>query len=253
MDFKIENGVLLNYFGESKEVVIPDGVTQIGAMAFYYKKIEKVIIPEGVSVIGEDAFRGCSMLDGIVLPESLVEIKKCAFYGCSKIKNINFPKNLRMIHTMAFGFTGIKNVIIPETVEYFSSDAFHMLCHPFYTNESKEEFLQKTDSGLSPVYCVCLKKGVLEKYTFYHMFDQEEEIYIPHGVKGIGNTAFDSAVIRPNFGRWDAKKIYLPESVKQIGKLTFNKCKDIIICARKGSYAEKYAAERGLIFEETDY
>jgi hypothetical protein len=128
-----------------------------------------------------------------------------------------------------------------------------MLCHPLYTNESKDEFMQKTDSRFPAAYCVCLKKGVLEKYTFYHVFEQEEEIYIPHGVKGIGNTAFVNAVIRPNFNRWATKKIYLPESVKQIGRLAFNKCKDIIICARKGSYAEKYASERGIIFEETDY
>ena len=252
MSFTIENGVLLRYDGEEKEVIIPDGVTKIGHMAFFYKKIEKIFIPEGVTVIGEDAFRGCSELAGVVLPESVTEIKKCAFYGCSKIKKINFSKNLKKIYSMAFAFTGINNMIIPETLEYFAYDAFHMHCHPLYTNEAQKDFLAKTDAGFNPNKCVCLKKNVLEKYTPRHMFD-DEEIYIPYGVKGIGGTAFDGAIINPNFKRWAAKKIYIPTTVTQIGKLTFNKCNDITICACAGSYAEKYARERGLAFEAVDY
>ncbi len=249
----MENGVLLRYDGEEKEVIIPEGVTKIGHMAFFYKKIKKIFIPESVTVIAEDAFRGCSELADVVLPESITEIKKCAFYGCTKIKKINFPKNLKKIYSMAFAFTGINNMIIPETLEYFAYDTFHMHCHPLYTNERKEDFLAKTDARFPPYLCICLKKGVLEKYTYCHMFEQEEEIYIPYGVKGIGNTAFDGAVIKPNFSRWAAKKIYIPTTVTQIGKLTFNKCKDITVCACAGSYAEKYARARGLAFEAVDY
>jgi len=128
-----------------------------------------------------------------------------------------------------------------------------MYCHPLYTNEKIEDFLAKTDAGFNPNKCVCLKKNVLEKYTPRNIFDEEEEIYIPYGVKGIGNTAFDGAIIKPNFGRWAAKKIYIPTTVTQIGKLTFSKCKDITICACAGSYAEKYARERSLAFEAVDY
>ena len=253
MSFIIENGVLLRYNGEEKEVTIPDNVTKIGDMAFSCTKIEKIFLPEGITVIGESAFRGCSELRGVVLPESITEIKKCAFYGCTKIKQINFPKNLKKIYSMAFAFTGINNMIIPETLEYFASDTFHMYCHPLYTNESLEDFLAKTDAGFNKSKCVCLKKNVLERYEPRYLFDEEEEIYIPYGVKGIGNTAFDGAILKNSFQKWSTKKIHIPTTVTQIGKLTFNKCKDIIICACAGSYAEKYARERGLAFEAEEY
>ena len=253
MSFIIENGVLLRYNGEEKEVTIPDNVTKIGDMAFSCTKIEKIFLPEGIAVIGESAFRGCSELRGVVLPESLTEIKKCAFYGCTKIKQINFPKNLKKIYSMAFAFTGINNMLMPETLEYFASDTFHMYCHPLYTNESLEDFLAKTDAGFNKSKCVCLKKNVLERYEPRYLFDEEEEIYIPYGVKGIGNTAFDSAIRKNSFGKWGTKEIHVPTTVTKIGKLTFGKCKDIIICACAGSYAEKYARERGLAFEAEEY
>ena len=255
MEFVIENGVLISYKGDDKVVCIPSGVSVIGNHAFWMMKtIEEVVIPEGVVKIKNDAFRWCANIKKVSFPESLEHIDKAAFYGCPRLSRVDFPKSLKFIGDMSFGFTGIKNIIVPETVEYISSTAFHPLIHPLYTNESWEDFSSKTDYIFNINDCVCLKKGILEKYTPRCMFgDEEEEIYIPHGVKGIGNTAFDKAIIRDNFNRWSTKKIFLPDSVKQIGKLTFNKCKDIIICASPGTYAEKYAKEHGLTFEETDY
>jgi hypothetical protein len=200
-------------------------------------------------VIGEYAFYNCHGISEVVLPESLTEIRKCAFYGCG-IKQINFPKNLKTIHQMAFGFTKIINVIVPETVECLAGDAFHPVIYPLFTNESREDFLGKVYGYFKPNDLVCLKKNVLENYT---SAPWGEEIYIPFGVKGIGNTAFDKQILGRNFYRWKVKKIYIPTTVTQIGKLTFSKCKDITICACGGSYAEKYARERGLAFEAADY
>ena len=254
MEFTIENGVLIKYSGDDKIINIPESVTEIGDNAFWMNKtVEEIRFPESIAKIGREAFRWCDNLQKVIFSEGIAEIDDLAFYGCPKLKTVEFPRSLRRINHMAFAFTGIKNIIVPSTVEYFSSDAFHMLVHPLYTNENEETFLSKTDSGFNSNDVVCLKKGVLEKYTPCRMFDQEEEIYVPQGVKGIGNTAFDKAIIGHGFNRWETKKIYIPESVTQIGKLTFNKCKDIVICAKAGSYAEKYAKARGLIFEETDY
>ena len=52
--FDIQDGVLVKYTGSDREVVIPEGVTRIGASAFeYYSRLEKLVIPEGVVDIGE--------------------------------------------------------------------------------------------------------------------------------------------------------------------------------------------------------
>ena len=250
MELKIENNVLERARGEGTELIIPDGITKIGQNAcFFNTKITKLVIPEGVTVIGDYAFKDCHGISEVVLPESLTEIGRCAFYGCG-IKQINFPKSLKTIYSMAFGFTKIINVIVPDTVEYLAGDAFHPNLYPLFTNERKEDFVGKVYGFLQPPDFVCLKKNVLEEYT---STPWGEDIYIPYGVKGITNTAFDKQILGRNFYRWKVKKIYLPTTVKQIGKLTFSKCKDITVCARQGSYAEKYAHERGLAFEAVDY
>ncbi len=56
-DFVIENGVLKEYKGQGGDVVIPEGVTSIGAWAFKYcSSLASVVIPEGVTSIGDEAF-----------------------------------------------------------------------------------------------------------------------------------------------------------------------------------------------------
>ena len=62
-DFIIRKGVLVKYTGHDHNVVIPEGVTEIGAFAFSRcEPLESVLIPGSVTVIGEDAFQGCKSL-----------------------------------------------------------------------------------------------------------------------------------------------------------------------------------------------
>ncbi len=59
MGFEIENGVLTKYTEEPgvTEVVIPEGVTSIGAEAFEAcGNLTNVTIPDGVASIGDSAF-----------------------------------------------------------------------------------------------------------------------------------------------------------------------------------------------------
>ena len=53
-DFVIDNGVLVKYTGQAHRVVIPEGVTGIGAYAFdECLSLVSVKIPKGVTKIGE--------------------------------------------------------------------------------------------------------------------------------------------------------------------------------------------------------
>jgi len=56
-DFEIENGKLIKYHGNDKEVMIPDGVTSIGDSAFLdCYNLNSVIIGNGVTSIEERTF-----------------------------------------------------------------------------------------------------------------------------------------------------------------------------------------------------
>ena len=82
-DFIIENGILKKYTGAGGDVVIPEGVTEIGASAFYwFKNLQSVVIPEGVTKIGDSAFSHCENLQSVVIPEGVTKIGVSAFSCC---------------------------------------------------------------------------------------------------------------------------------------------------------------------------
>ena len=91
--FKIEENrwdgkVLTKYTGSDRVVTIPDGVCQIGALAFENADlIDTVIIPDSVTVIEFAAFRNSS-ISYIVIPQKVNRIGECAFEGCKSLKHI---------------------------------------------------------------------------------------------------------------------------------------------------------------------
>ena len=111
--------------GFTGELIIPEGVTEIGNQAFNYNgagKISSVILPSTIKVIGEAAFLGHSRLTDIIIPEGLVSIKMRAFEGCSNLKSIVFSSTLQTIQSRAFdNCYGISSIISrakePPTVQ----------------------------------------------------------------------------------------------------------------------------------------
>ena len=106
---EIEERSFAHMYGLKTEVVIPEGVTEIGEGAFScshmpsvrfpstLKKIGKqafcltfgltnystITFPNGLETIGDEAFDGCRFKKAIVLPASIKSIGKKAFYGYS--------------------------------------------------------------------------------------------------------------------------------------------------------------------------
>lgn len=97
--FKVIKGVLytadmktLLYAKGSKNVIIPDGVTRIGAGAFNNaKKLESISIPNSITSIGDGAFNFCESLQSVVIPDSVTSIGSSAFYGCHSLQSIVIP------------------------------------------------------------------------------------------------------------------------------------------------------------------
>ena len=76
-DFVIENGVLKRYAGKGGDVVVPDGVVEIGNSVFEgWGAITTLTIPDSVQSMGWAALYGCSNLKRITM--SVSTLKACA-------------------------------------------------------------------------------------------------------------------------------------------------------------------------------
>lgn len=102
-EYRVENGILVSYVGNEDNVVIPNGITEIGADAFWsYTKLTSVTIPNSVKSIGEYAFQGCTSLTSVTIPNSVTSIGKQAFGGCTSLTIVTIGNGVISIGSGAF-------------------------------------------------------------------------------------------------------------------------------------------------------
>ncbi len=107
-----------------KEVVLPETVVNIREYSFAFSGLESIVIPEAVTLICEFAFYGSENLKEVVLPQGLDEIAANAFGHCSALTEINLPYGLTCVEGSAFHCSGLKSVLIPESVIRITDYAF---------------------------------------------------------------------------------------------------------------------------------
>lgn len=119
-DFEIENGVLTEYQGEDVDVIVPEGVREIGEGAFWRCDVESVRLPQGIRAIRSETFMNCRSLRRINLPESVRTIETEAFHG-SGLRAIRLPEGLKRIEADCFSGTELTEIVIPEGVRVIKS------------------------------------------------------------------------------------------------------------------------------------
>ncbi len=103
----IEDGTVREYRGEGDEIVIPEGVTDIGDKAFAgCRSLKRVVLPESLKSIGYGAFAECRDLTEIRIPEGTVLIREAAFYHCTGLREVTVPGRVFRISDYAFGGCG---------------------------------------------------------------------------------------------------------------------------------------------------
>lgn len=90
-DFVITDGVLMEYTGKAKDIVIPDTVTEIGKGVFKESKIKSVVIPDSVKVVRYEAFFGCNKLTKVSLPDNGIILESRSFGYCDKLTDMLIP------------------------------------------------------------------------------------------------------------------------------------------------------------------
>ena len=106
-DFLTDGNTLVEYYGDSREVIVPEDIEEIGTFAFKDQPITSVTLPKKLKKIGTGAFQN-TCISGIVIPESVTCVCRGAFTGISAPLHIYFEN----------GWTELKNKFTDEKQVY---------------------------------------------------------------------------------------------------------------------------------------
>lgn len=114
------------YYDKLEEISLPNSITSIGASAFAYcSKLKSITLPNSVTNVGKNTFINCNSLVSVRLSSSMEAIPEGMFNNCRSLESISIPSNIKSIGASAFYYTGIKNIVIPNSVETIEEAAFH--------------------------------------------------------------------------------------------------------------------------------
>ncbi len=179
------------------ELVIPEGVTWIGADAFAETGITSVTIPGTVENLQNRIFYNCDSLETAIIEEGVTYIYGNIFCYCDNLKNVTLPTSLTRLGEGVFKeCTGLETITIPSASIGFEA---------FKNCESLKT--------------VVLGNGVtsIAREAFYNC-QNLETINLPEGLTRIENNAFNSCGI---------KEITIPSTVTYMTNYMFNGCQEL--------------------------
>ncbi len=92
LEWSISDGILYFYFGEEKNIKIPEGTRKVSSTVFYKKELNSVVFPESLTIINDRAFAN-NHLTKVEFPSSLSYIGRDAFLNNELIELI-FNQNI---------------------------------------------------------------------------------------------------------------------------------------------------------------
>ncbi len=112
--------------GRGGEVVVPEGVVEIGPGAFMMGALEAVVLPQTLKKIDANAFYSCDALKSVVgAPKALETIGVEAFADCDALERFDWPENLQTIEKQAFRGCGALTTAKIKSVRTIGANAFY--------------------------------------------------------------------------------------------------------------------------------
>lgn len=203
---------------ELKEVVIEEGVTEIGVDAFSVcTSLETVTLPESLQKIGEKAFSYCTSLKTINIPDSVNVIGPKAFFFCKSLTSIDIPEGITEIGYATFGYAeNLATVNIPTSVTRIGDFAFQ---NCGFTSMDVPATVKELGEGAFST-CRSLKNVTVPAETVskkaFYFCDALKSVTLTNDVKTIGEEAFRECR--------SLESIEIPSSVTELGTCAFKNC-----------------------------
>lgn len=230
------------------DIVIPEGITNIGNRAFYQLEVHtfslpaslvsigdsafynatvfggSISIPPNVSVIGNKAFYGCYYVTAIELRSSDLTLGAEAFSGCYRLKCAVLPDSLKRIPDgLFYGCDELETVNIPTSVESIGASAF-LMCNKLQAIALPEGLTwigEEAFWGCQKIESISIPGSVEEVgVRAFSGCVRVNELTIFNGVKEIGAEAFSGLSI---------SSVTIPKSVRFIGRAAFTSPDSVVI------------------------
>lgn len=189
---------LVAYFGNAKDIVIPDGVKVIMSNTFRDFDIVSVKMSSTVTEICGGAFLSCESLETVVWSPNLTRIGPRAFSECGSLLKADLPSKVTEIGEGAFeACHSLETIIIPDGVTVLESNVFNKFG---YGSETKTFVISKN-----------LK--VIKSCAVDLWCTGSEMIVLPSTLESIGAQGFCSG-----------GSVFVPKSVQTVGASAFKGC-----------------------------
>ena len=253
----------LNYAGSfyvdgtpTQNVVIPEGVTNIGNYAFYnYDNLLSLSLPNTLTNIGNYAFYDCDGLTSITVSEGVSQIGTDAFVGCDNVTEVYFNatscgsgylfQNCPNLHTIHIG----ENVqSLPDYVFYHCTNL-----QAIYSEATTPPVINYTvfPSGCTslPLYVPCGSKADYQADPLWGFFTNYIEM-CPYEITAIANPSEGGTVT--GAGTYECDAIATLTATANRGYLFVNWTENGVEVSTEAIYTFTVTQNRNLVanFEE---
>ena len=186
--------------------------------------VKEIVVSEGIEYIFNGCFYHCISLESIQLPST---IKQFSFTNCESLKNVNFNGDVKEIESLSFsGCSSLETLVIPDNI-------------------ADRGIAYGAFSGCTSLKSINIPDNItaIQQYTFSNCISLKQ-LVLSKNIKSIEWGAFENCTL--------LEKIIIYDKAEDIADNAFEGCDKLTIYGIKGSYAEQYANEHNIPFEELD-
>ena len=184
--------------------------------------VKEIVVSEGIEYTFNRCFYNCTSLESIQLPST---IKQFSFTNCESLKNVNFNGDVKEIESLSFSAcSSLETLVIPDNI-------------------ADRGIAYGAFSGCTSLKSINIPDNItaIQRYTFSNCISLKQ-LVLSKNIKSIELGAFENCTL--------LEKIIIYDKAEDIADNAFEGCDKLTIYGIKGSYAEQYANEHNIPFEE---